>query len=154
VTCGEERPTVRVESNRFGSFDVPQEKILVFPQGLIGFPDGRHYVILEHRPGSPFRWMLSIENPDLAFAVADPSDLVGGYAPSLDLAARLLSAEPSDVALFVLVTIPPDPTLMTVNLLAPVVVDVRTRTALQIVLDDERFSPSHFVVPQMESIGP
>jgi flagellar assembly factor FliW len=134
---------VRVHSRRFGTFDVPSDRILHFPQGLIGFPDGRRYVILDHRPGSPFKWMLSIDDPELGFAVADPYELVAGYSPPLELAARLLATDPAEVALFVVVTIPPDPTRMTVNLMAPVAVDLRTHSARQIVLEDPRFPPSY-----------
>lgn len=143
--------SVRVESRRFGVFDVPDATILHFPQGLVGFPQLRRYVVLEHRPGSPFKWLLSVDDPDLAFAVAHPGELVADYQPPLDLAARLLETDPAQVALFVLVTIPSDPTRMTVNLMAPVVVDLRTRRARQIVLDDPRCAPDHPVVPRPAS---
>ncbi|HEY2388636.1 MAG TPA: flagellar assembly protein FliW [Candidatus Binatia bacterium] len=139
--------TVRVVSRRFGTLDVPVASILHFAQGLVGFPGHRRYVVLDHRPGSPFKWMLSLDEPDLAFAVANPGELVADYAPPLTLASRLLGATPEVLALFVLVTIPPDPTCMTVNLMAPVVVDMRTREARQIVLDDPRCPPDHRVVP-------
>ena len=139
-------PAVHVRSGRFGSFDVPETSILHFPQGLVGFPDLHRYVVLDHRPGSPFKWLLSVDDPDLAFAVAHPGELVADYRPPLELAARLLETEPTEVALFVLVTIPSDPTRMTVNLMAPVVVDLRTRRARQIVLDDPRCPPDHLVV--------
>ena len=138
---------VAVRSKRFGSFDVPSDQILEFPAGLIGFPRGRRYVVLEHRPGSPFKWLLSVDDPELAFAVADPSELVTGYQPPLEPAAKLLGAAPADVALFVIVTIPRDPKRMTVNLMAPVVVDIRTRTARQMVIEDQGLSPCHPVVP-------
>jgi flagellar assembly factor FliW len=141
-----EAPTLRVVSRRFGTFEVPLTSIVQFAQGLVGFPQHRRYVVLDHRPGSPFKWMLSIDDPEIAFAVADPGDLVAGYEPPLGLAARLLDAEPEALALFVIVTIPSDPTRMTVNLMAPVVVDLRTRQARQIVLDDRRCPPDHRVV--------
>lgn len=136
---------VHVTSARFGEFDVPVDRVLHFPQGLIGFPRVRRFVILDHRPGSPFKWMLCLEQPDLAFAVAEPGKLVPGYDAPLELAARTLGADSADVALFVIVTIPPDPTAMTVNLMAPVVVDVRTRASRQLVLEDPRCDPSYRV---------
>ena len=137
---------LHVRSRRFGSFEVPMASVLHLPQGLVGLPEHRRYVILEHRPGSPFKWLLSLLDPDLGFAVADPADLVAGYEPPLALAARLLDTDPADVALFVIVTIPSDPTRMTVNLMAPVVVDMRTRHARQIVLDDPRCPADYLVV--------
>jgi flagellar assembly factor FliW len=136
---------VHVVSPRFGEFDVPKDRVLYFPQGLIGFPRVRRFVILDHRPGSPFKWMLCVEQPDVAFAVVEPGKLVPGYDAPLELAARTLGIEPADVALFVIVTIPPDPTAMTVNLMAPVVVDVRSRTSRQLVLEDPRCDPSYRV---------
>ena len=138
---------IQVRSQRFGTFDVPRESVLHLPQGLIGFPSHPRWVILDHRPGSPFKWLLSIEDPELAFAVANPGELVADYQPPIELAARLLDTDPAEIALFVVVTIPSDPTRMTVNLMAPVVVDVRTRRARQIVLDDPRCPPDHLVVP-------
>lgn len=153
VSVAEETPAttrrpsdvVHVASARFGEFDVPVDRVLHFPQGLIGFPRVRRFVILDHRPGSPFKWMLCLEQPDVAFAVVEPGKFVPDYDAPLELAARTLGADPADVALFVIVTIPSDPTAMTVNLMAPVVVDVRTRTSRQLVLEDPRCDPSYRV---------
>ena len=147
------RPDViHVRSSRFGELEVPADRVLHFPQGLIGFPKARRFVILDHRPGSPFKWMLCLEQPDLAFAVAEPAKMVPDYEAPLALAARTLGTDPADVALFVIVTIPPDPTAMTVNLMAPVVVDVRTRRSRQLVLEDGRCDPSYRVcVPRPQS---
>jgi len=141
-----ETDALAVRSRRFGTFEVPRANVLHFPTGLVGFPQLRRYVVLDHRPGSPFKWLLAIDDPDLAFAVANPGELVADYRPPLELAARLLETDPADVALFVVVTIPSDPTRMTVNLMAPVVVDLRTRRARQIVLDDPRCPPDYLVV--------
>ncbi len=140
-------PALHVRSRRFGSFEISRASIVEIPQGLVGFPQLRHYVVLEHRPGSPFKWLLAIDDPELAFAVANPCELVAGYEPPLETAARLLETDPSDIALLVIVTIPRDPTLMTVNLMAPVVVDLRTRRARQIVLDLPHCPPDFLVVP-------
>ena len=142
------RESIHVRSTRFGTFDVPSHRVLEFPAGLIGFPRHRRYVILDHRPGSPFKWLLSIDDPELAFAVAHPGELVAGYEAPVEHASKALGVESPDLALFAIVTIPPDPRLMTINLMAPVVVDVRTRLARQIVLEDARFSTAHRVVPE------
>jgi flagellar assembly factor FliW len=140
-----ENDVIQVHSGRFGDFEVSPDRVLHFPQGLIGFPGVRRFVILDHRPGSPFKWMLCLEQPDLAFAVVEPGKLVPEYRAPLDLAARTLGTDPADVALFVIVTIPSDPMAMTVNLMAPVIVDVRTRTSRQLVLEDARCDPSYRV---------
>ncbi|MEO6029767.1 MAG: flagellar assembly protein FliW [Candidatus Binatia bacterium] len=136
---------VQISSRRFGDFEVPTDRVLHFAQGMIGFPKARRFVILDHRPGSPFKWMLCLEQPDVAFAVVEPARMVPDYVAPLELAARTLGTDPADVALFVIVTIPTDPFAMTVNLMAPVVVDVRTRRSIQMVLEDGRCDPSYRV---------
>jgi flagellar assembly factor FliW len=144
---------LRVDSQRFGTLDVPADRVFRFATGLVGFPSRKRFVLLDHRPGSPFKWMLSLDDPELAFAVADPLDLVPGYEPPVERAARQLGAEPADVAIFALVTIPKDPTQMTVNLMAPVAVDLKSMTAQQLILDRPDLSPAHAVVPAKDA-GP
>lgn len=140
-------PSIKVESERFGTFDVPADRVFRFAAGLIGFPRAQRFVLLDHRPGSPFKWMLCLEDPELAFAVANPSDLVGSYEPPMEKAAKQLGADAADVAIFALVTIPADPTQMTINLMAPVAVDLKTMTAEQLILDRPELSPAHRLVP-------
>ena len=140
-----EDDVIHVRSARFGDFEVSDRARAALPTGFDRFPRVRRFVILDHRPGSPFKWMLCLDQPDLAFAVVEPGKLVPDYRAPLDLAARTLGADPADVALFVIVTIPSDPTAMTVNLMAPVIVDVRTRTSRQLVLEDARCDPSYRV---------
>jgi flagellar assembly factor FliW len=136
-------PTVAVVSPRFGSFDVPEDRIFALEPGLVGFPGARRFVLLDSRPGSPFKWMLCIDEPDLGFAVVDPTDFVPRYAPPLELAAAALGCAREDVALFALVTIPEQPSEIFVNLLAPIVVDLGRRRGRQLVLEDPALDPAH-----------
>lgn len=142
-----EGTTLHIESKRFGDFDVPSDRVFHFENGLIGFPSSQRFVLLDHRPGSPFKWMLSLEDPELAFAVADPIDLVPNYEPPVKRATKQLQADATDIAIFALVTIPKDPTQMTINLMAPVAVDLKSMAAEQLILDRPDLSPAHPVVP-------
>jgi flagellar assembly factor FliW len=135
--------TITVESQRFGVFEVPEESIFELDPGLVGFPDERRFVVLDSRPGSPFKWMLCVDEPDLAFAVIDPATFVPSYAAPIDKAAEVLRCDRADVALFVLVTIPARPTEIYANLLAPVVVDLVRRKGRQLVLEDPTLDPAH-----------
>lgn len=136
---------VAVASRRFGSFEVPLERVITLAGGLVGFPAARRHALLDHREGSPFKWLLCIDEPELGFAVADPRDFVPGWEAPLARAAAVLGCAASDVAAFVLVTIPPEPTEIHLNLLAPVVVDLRSRRGCQLVLDDPALDPAHRV---------
>jgi len=146
VAARDDQDTIDVVSERFGTFAVSADSVLHFPQGPIGFPADRRFVILEHRPGSPFKWLLSLDDPELGFAIANPAELVSGYEPPLALAAQVLEVEEPDIALFVIVTIPSDPRAMTVNLMAPVVVDMRTRRARQLIVEGAKLDPRYPVL--------
>jgi flagellar assembly factor FliW len=130
--------TVPLRSRRFGDHEVPVDRVLTFPEGLIGFPAAQRFTLLEAaRPGSPFRCLASLDLPDLGFVVCEPEVLWPGYVAELP---RPEGAPAGEVVVLAIVTVPADPTAMTVNLTAPLVVDSSTRTGRQVVLDTGRFT--------------
>jgi flagellar assembly factor FliW len=142
--------TLRLKTSRFGEIEIDQTRSLHFPEGILGFPEQKEYVILEHKPGSPFCWLQSVESPDLAFVMVDPllvkSDFLEGLSPS---DRRLFETEDGvRKAVFALVTIPPGRVdRMTVNLLGPVLIDLKTRTARQVILANSGYSHRHPFFP-------
>jgi flagellar assembly factor FliW len=131
---------MKIHTSRFGTIEVDEELCLTFASGVIGFPESTRYVILEHdRPG-PFQWMQSVDNPELAFVVADPADFAQEYLVTVR-AEELVDLGPStdgDLALFVILTLrSSDPGDITANLRGPIVANPHTRQAKQLVLSDE-----------------
>ena len=138
--------TIALHSERFGDFEVPADRVLNFPEGLIGFREARRFVLLEPtRPGSPFRCLLSLDVPDLSFVVCDPTALWPGYAA--DLPPPPDGSAEAQAALAI-VTVPQNASEMTANLMAPLVLDSRTRTGRQTVLDTGRYSTRHHILPR------
>jgi flagellar assembly factor FliW len=131
--------SISLHSERFGDHELPADRVLSFPAGVIGFPDARRFALLDPpRPGSPFHHLVCLDEPELGFVVCDPTELWPDYAAQLpvdDVAAN-------ERALLVIVTVRD----MTANLMAPLVVDRSSRTARQIVLDTGRFSTRHPVL--------
>jgi flagellar assembly factor FliW len=137
--------TLPLRSRRYGSYEVPVERVLTFPDGLIGFADARRFVLLDSsRPDSPFRCLVCIDFPELGFVVCDPVRLWPAYAADLPAPA---GERVADRGALVIVTVPHDPHGMTANLLAPLVFDCTTRTGRQIVLDPDRYSTRHLLLP-------
>jgi len=137
--------TVPLHSRRYGDYDVPLERVLTFPDGLIGFADARRFVLLDSpRPDSPFRCLVCVDFPELGFVVCDPLGLWPAYAAELP---PVDEGRAEDRAALVIVTVPHDPHAMTANLLAPLLFDCTTRTGRQVVLDAERYSIRHQLLP-------
>lgn len=126
-------------SKRFGEFTVSRDAIIRFPSGIIGFPEFKEYVLLEYRP--PFCWLHSIENPDLAFVVIDGVELGDQYVFPLPYGdADCDLREDDEYAILVIITVRSDPKLITANLKAPLVVNLRNRNGVQLVLEDLPYS--------------
>lgn len=128
---------MNLQTTRFGEIECPEEIIMSFPDGVLGFPNDRRFILLEHdQEGSPFKWLQSADTPSLAFVVIDPLSMDETYRCEIDVdTARCIGTDsPTDCALMSIVNIPrEDPIAMTVNLKAPLVVNVATRMGRQVI---------------------
>jgi flagellar assembly factor FliW len=68
-----------VNTSRFGQIEVDDQRLITFPRGLLGFARYTRYVLIEPSDGSYFYWLQSVDTPELAFVVTDPSLFVSGY---------------------------------------------------------------------------
>ena len=134
------RPTVALRSQRFGAYDVPEDCLVTFPAGLVGLPEAHRFALLEpSRPGSPFRYLICVDLPELGFVVCDASALSACYASDLPRPPDTSR----DLAVLAIVTVPPNAREMTANLMAPLLVDCASRQGWQVVLDTGRYSTRH-----------
>jgi flagellar assembly factor FliW len=131
--------TVKFKSTRFGDLEVSSLAVITILGGVIGFPDATKYVLLEYNP--PFSWLHSVENPDLAFVCVNGAEFGELYSIPLPLkdTELNLSEDNPDIAIINLVSVRPDPTMTTVNLKAPVVVNLGNRKGRQIIIDNPNF---------------
>ena len=114
-------PRVRFESTRFGAVEVQDESVIEFPQGLIGL-GGARYALIATDAESPFRWLQSLDDPDLALPVTNPFLFFGDYAVELSDtdSARVGTEDPDAVDVWVTVRATGED--VSVNLKAPIVV--------------------------------
>ncbi len=139
---------MKLERTRFGTLEFPDDQLVHFPQGVIGFPRANRFVILDHGEGTPLRWLQAVEMPELAFLIIDPLPLVEGYPIDRirQEAAELDLAEDEELAVAAVVTVPPQPATPTVNLLAPLAIGAESRRGLQVVLHDSSYHTRHPLV--------
>ncbi len=127
---------------RVGVIEFSSDDVLSFPDGLLGFPDQKRFVLVQHKEDSPFRWLLSVDDTNLAFLVVDPAHYVADYAPPMPKTASdaLQLDHTTPMLVYTIVTIPSGhPEDMTLNLAGPVVVNCAASLGRQIVLDDEAY---------------
>jgi flagellar assembly factor FliW len=132
-----------IHTSRFGQLEVDSDRLIVFDDGILGFPTQHEYALIQTGQGSGFYWLQSVCTRDLAFVVCDPRLFVADYQVpvKLDELECIELNDPVNAQVFVIVNKVGD--LLTGNLQGPLVVNVANRRARQLVLSDKRYSTRH-----------
>jgi flagellar assembly factor FliW len=123
--------------NGIDADDIPEDKVILFDEGIPGLPDCHRFVILDLAPDSAFQVLQSVDSPEVSMIVTVPWLFFPDYAPELsDMEqASLAIGGPEDVALFCsVVLMPEEKDTVYVNLMGPFVVNPGTRRGCQFVL--------------------
>ena len=138
---------MRIDTLRFGEIEIADDAVLTFPAGLLGFPEARRFCLLPYADGHSVHWLQSVNDAALAFLSVDPHEFFPDYEIELSeadaLPLRLGRAE--DAAVLALLTVSRDRRAITANLVGPIVINTRTRSARQVVIDDPRYTPKHLI---------
>jgi flagellar assembly factor FliW len=131
-----------VKTSRFGDKEVPDDALLTFPEGVIGFRDATRFVMFECTDDGLFKWLQSCDRPDLAFVICEASAIVANYQILIgDKERQVLKLDkPEDAVVCLILVIPKDPTQATANLLGPLVMNTETRIGMQIVVVNPQYS--------------
>jgi flagellar assembly factor FliW len=137
---------MNVETTRFGVVEVADDRIITMPVGLLGFSSYRRFTLLQPDGDGVFFWLQSLDSPDLAFVVTDPSLWTPEYEAVIraEQMAELGLASLDDAQIFVIVNRYGD--TLTANLQGPIVVNVPSRQAMQLVLADKRWNTRHEIL--------
>ena len=131
--------TLLVKTKRFGVLEIEEDQVIIFPEGLPGFPEQRRFVLLDLQQGSPLKFLQSVDDPDLSFLVAEPLTFFPEYRVLVrpeDLAPIALDA-PERGIVVAIVSVPSDFKEATVNLKAPVVINPERSLARQVILEGD-----------------
>lgn len=135
---------MKIETTRFGTVSITEDRIIHMPFGMLGFSDQKRFVLFGHKEKSPFCWYQSIDDPALAFVVVSPFGFKSDYAVDADEAAEAMAWEDvdeNDLELYVVVTIPMgEPEKMTANLAGPILINAGTRQAIQLVISNSPYT--------------
>lgn len=131
-----------IQTSRFGQVQCTDVDQITFPDGILGFVELKKFVLLDDPNDEIFAWLQSCEEPAIAFPVLEPELFVENYKVNLAKSDMDALGAPGmkDVSYFCIVTVPEDPTKMTANLKAPVLINRQTRTARQCVLQDNNWA--------------
>lgn len=134
---------MEVKTTRFGTVEVDDSRVMEFPEGLLGFPDCRHYVLLQTNDEGTFFWLQSADHSELAFVVCDPLLFLPDYTvPAKGEEFDQIGLKDLSHAQ-VLIIVNKVGRMLTGNLQGPLVINALNRKGRQLVLSEKKYSTRH-----------
>lgn len=143
---------IKVKTTRFGEIEVKEKDVIELPSGLIGFPELKKYVLLDHDKESPFKWMQSLDDGAIAFVLINPLLFRPDYTVEVSEAevSDLTIEDEKDAIISVIVTMPSNPQNMTANLKAPLVFNLKNRKGKQVILNNPEYTTRHNIMDEVK----
>jgi len=142
-----------IPTRDFGPLDYDPSTELHFPQGLPGFETQTRFILIEKAALAPLMFLQSAESEALCFLTIPVQKIDPGYQIGIiEEDQRTLALEGTDAReiLFLAILSAHANTPATVNLLAPVVINLKMKIGVQAVRPDSRYSHQH-PVPEVVS---
>jgi len=130
---------IKFSSSRFGDLEAKEEKIINFPDGLVGFPGLKRFIVIDHRD-TLIKWLQSIDDPDMAFIVASPDIMTGEYSINLDSTVRRYLQLENDNNLVILLILRVEGEEVIANFQGPLIINAQNMKGAQIVLEPPKKS--------------
>lgn len=143
---------MEIQTKAMGTISIVQKQIIELEHGFYGFGQYRSYALIDAEQ-KPFIWIQSLEKKDLAFLALDPFLIRQDYEIDIDdsLLEPLQIDSPSDVLVFVLITIPIDGSAITANLQGPLIINRNNNKGLQAILTDPRWQTKHDLIAETKT---
>lgn len=144
---------MKIKTKYFGEIEVDENKVITFDDGLIGFGDLKKYLFMESDDAeNPVCWLQSIDDVDITFSIIDVTRFIPDYSPvvSEEELAELGEAKDEDLVFYNTIVIPKEIADMRVNLKAPIVINLNTLKAKQIISNDEKHIVKFYIYNELK----
>ena len=114
-----------ITSTRFGPIQFEPDDVIRFPEGILGLPDCREWLLLADERNPTVAWLQSVDRPEVALCVVSPRRFVPNYQvrlPRRDV--QPLELDNLDAA-EVLVIVSRSAGYITLNLKAPLILNLQ-----------------------------
>ena len=139
---------MEINAKYFGQVSYEENEAIHILNGLIGFEAYTEYLPIPfHEDNDSLISLQCLEDETLSFILMNPFGLLNDYTPSLSgQDMKELDAETAeDLSYYVICVMRDSVAESTVNLRAPLVVNVRSRQARQVILDQSEYTFRHVI---------
>ena len=144
-----------ITSKRYGSLEVPDNKIITMERPILGFESLRFFCLVEVSDLAPFLLMQSTEDPEIAFLVMNPLLFFPDYRIEINSQeiAELEVTDPNTVETYVIMTMVKKPRDITANLQGPILINTLNNRGKQLVLVNSNYRVQHSVMQAAEQLS-
>ncbi|MDF2868554.1 MAG: hypothetical protein K0R05_129 [Anaerocolumna sp.] len=146
-----------IQTKYFGEVNIEEEKIVVFPNGIMGFERYTSYTILydiEESNEFSISWLQSTEETSLAIPVVNPLHIKHDYNPIVEDEVLKVLGEVNNENLVILLTmtVPADIAKTSVNLKAPMIINADTRKGVQIIAENADYEIKYNIYDHVQQL--
>lgn len=139
ITVGE---NMKIQTKYHGEITIEETQIVHFENGLPGFFEENEFVILPLTEEQVYFILQSVNTPELAFVITNPFLFYKDYEFKLEdgVIEKLGIKQAEDVQIFNILTIQDPFEKTTINLQAPIVINIQNKRAKQVFLNHESYT--------------
>jgi len=129
---------MHIGTRHFGTVEIEVDDILLFPHGVIAFEDCRHWVLLADAENPALAWLQSVSRQEVALPVVSPRRFAPAYSVHITR-GQLVPLEFSQFdQAYVLSVVSQSDGDLTLNLKAPLIINLDRRLGRQVITSDEQ----------------
>ncbi len=129
---------MQIATTHFGPVEIEIDDILVFPRGIVAFEDCRHWVLLSDEENAALAWLQSVSREEVALPVVSPRR----FAPEYSVHVSRGQVVPLEITqfdqLYVLAVVSSSDGDLTLNLKAPLIINLDRRMGRQVITNDDQ----------------
>jgi len=146
---------MKIRTRDFGEITIDPEAVIRFKLPIYGFEQFSDFTLISDPDlGESIVWLQSVQDPDLCFILVDPKLALEDYSPKLsgDVEKLLCSKGIESPEIWAIAVIPQEFRNSTVNLKSPIIIDMSSKCAAQIILDED-YPIRYPLLPAGKGIG-
>lgn len=147
---------MNIKTRFFGEIEIDENKLIFFEEGIPGFPNLKKFLFMtDEDANSPFCWLQSIEDLDIVFTLFDIYSIKKDYNPivSSDIINDIGKFKEGDILIYAIANIPEDFKKISINLKAPIIINMNNNKAKQIILANEEYEIKTYIYNNLKGSG-
>ncbi|MFD0957915.1 flagellar assembly protein FliW [Paenibacillus chungangensis] len=143
-----------IQTTQLGKIEYQHKDVITFIKGIPGFKEQRKYVTVKIED-SPFMYLQSVDKEELAFIVVSPFEFFPDYEFELSATVKddLNIQQEADLLIVNIVTIRDDLAKATINLAAPIILNVKEQLGMQYIISDKMYSTRQLLFAKKSGMG-